>query len=216
MHTVTCHNVFTCSYLRRNVHTHLGQVTRDTGIAPFTPCAALVGGSKDERPTARMRRKAASMEGRLPAAPGRAICFFAILLAALVGVSGAHDGLLSNTKQQPLSSACASLKASGINVHATKKATVGGGNIPDTGGGAACHVEFALHVKPAIAFTGAWPHTHFVMETHKLLSLLGPNTTSDSHILTVLQFNRRVPDECPTTCDDSPPSFPSADVGSGP
>ena len=107
------------------------------------------------------------MEGRLPAAPGRAICFFAILLAALVGVSGAHDGLLSNTKQQPLSSACASLKASGINVHATKKATVGGGNIPDTGGGAACHVEFALHVKPAIAFTGAWDaHTFRDGNTH--------------------------------------------------
>ena len=98
-------------------------------------------------------------------APGRAISFaifLALAASALVGVSGvaANKGLLSDKEQQPVSSACASLTASGVDVHATKKAAVGGGTGQDTGEGAACHVEFALHVNPAFAFTGAWWKTH--------------------------------------------------------
>ena len=109
-----------------------------------------------------MRRGAPPVRGRLPAPPRKAT-YVAILLAlALAGVKGTGANNSKNSVQQ--SSACAAHHQSagvrGIEVHATKKAAVGGGKgqrVAAEDADGPCQVHFSLRapaVRPVVAFTG--------------------------------------------------------------
>jgi hypothetical protein len=88
-----------------------------------------------------------------------AICL--ATLAALAGVS-ALKAQNDNIHQKPGGGACASLKASGIDVSVTERASGGVGKGPRAASAgdapAACLVQFSLRapaMKPAVTFTGA-------------------------------------------------------------
>jgi hypothetical protein len=110
-----------------------------------------------------MRRIAPPKGGRLPQAWGSVVTI-AICLATLAGLAGV-DGAepKNNSIQQQVSSEreCVSVKASGMDVRATKRAPGGGGKgqrAAAEDAPAVCRVDFSLRVpavKPAVSFTGA-------------------------------------------------------------